>query len=541
MPTAQVSLPLLSQLPPPPTSFITYHDILRKQIRKLRSKIGLKEPQDYSKVEQVFRDNDKTVLSDTDKINHHIWLLVLNAERAWAQGMQLKTEYQTGSSKSSVKRHSQKRFAKAAKWARFVKDHCSQFLDERGVIEVESYENWLQATYALETEDYANAAKLFSEARSVYAKLKEVGALQARSVYAKRCSEIDNLIKYCQYELTRKSGDSGEIQVIQNLLTDEDTAQMLNNRLESVLEEERKKQAASMETVQFLGEEIPVQNERVRVAILKAQGLEKNLPNQKSNEGKLKMYERLLLAYDEGMRILQEDVRKNSTNEEFVQQSRLLNTFLSYNHLMSIVNRNELLVEKIVRQMSRDDSNQGPQDVAHLYDVILQNVEEISDLPQIDSSADMMDTLEAKRAYYRSFKVYYLAMSYQKVNKVREAYALLKKALSTVSAAKAKTRNQQDLLSKLNKLEEQSKRSLLQVHSQNYLDSENSKVRVSKSVMSNMDQYPSDNKIPELIAFPPSFERIPCKPMFFDIAGNNVEVPSFKEEASQKKGWFGIW
>ena len=55
---------------------------------------------------------------------------------------------------------------------------------------------------------------------------------------------------------------------------------------------------------------------------------------------------------------------------------------------------------------------------------------------------------------------------------------------------------------------------------------------------------------PNLVPFPPDFQPIPCKPLFFDIALNQVELPSLDDKLEQKaaaaggitgfiKGWWG--
>ena len=54
---------------------------------------------------------------------------------------------------------------------------------------------------------------------------------------------------------------------------------------------------------------------------------------------------------------------------------------------------------------------------------------------------------------------------------------------------------------------------------------------------------------PNLVPFPPDFQPIPCKPLFFDIALNQVELPSLEDKLEQKpaaggitgflKGWWG--
>ena len=73
-----------------------------------------------------------------------------------------------------------------------------------------------------------------------------------------------------------------------------------------------------------------------------------------------------------------------------------------------------------------------------------------------------------------------------------------------------------------------------------------------------LDDYVDDpsllSKKPNLVPFPPDFEPIPAKPLFFDLALSHVEFPSLDDKLEQKKqgggitglvkgwgGWLGGW
>ena len=57
-------------------------------------------------------------------------------------------------------------------------------------------------------------------------------------------------------------------------------------------------------------------------------------------------------------------------------------------------------------------------------------------------------------------------------------------------------------------------------------------------------------KKPNLVPFPPDFETVPCKPLFFDVAGSMVQLPDLADKIQSKektaggglggmvKGWF---
>ena len=62
--------------------------------------------------------------------------------------------------------------------------------------------------------------------------------------------------------------------------------------------------------------------------------------------------------------------------------------------------------------------------------------------------------------------------------------------------------------------------------------------------MDRLEQYHEDSgltsKAPNLTSFPPEFQPVPCKPLFFDLALNHVEFPSLEDRAEQSKAGGGI-
>lgn len=72
--------------------------------------------------------------------------------------------------------------------------------------------------------------------------------------------------------------------------------------------------------------------------------------------------------------------------------------------------------------------------------------------------------------------------------------------------------------------------------------------------MDRLDEYYEDLSLvsqqPRIAQFPSDFKPIPCKPLFFDLALNQVEFPTLDDKIEQKKGggitgfvrgWLGGW
>ena len=59
-----------------------------------------------------------------------------------------------------------------------------------------------------------------------------------------------------------------------------------------------------------------------------------------------------------------------------------------------------------------------------------------------------------------------------------------------------------------------------------------------------LDTYSEESMIvgkkAKLVHFPPDFQPIPCRPLFFDLALNHVEMPSLDHKLEQKKAGGGL-
>ena len=62
--------------------------------------------------------------------------------------------------------------------------------------------------------------------------------------------------------------------------------------------------------------------------------------------------------------------------------------------------------------------------------------------------------------------------------------------------------------------------------------------------MDRLEAYSEDSSVvskkAKLVQFPPDFQPIPCRPLFFDLALNHVEMPSLEHKLEQKKAAGGI-
>lgn len=64
-------------------------------------------------------------------------------------------------------------------------------------------------------------------------------------------------------------------------------------------------------------------------------------------------------------------------------------------------------------------------------------------------------------------------------------------------------------------------------------------VLFTQPLIERLEDYAEDSSLtskkPNLVSFPPDFEPIPCRPLFFDLALNHIDLPSLEEHLEQKQ------
>lgn len=140
--------------------------------------------------------------------------------------------------------------------------------------------------------------------------------------------------------------------------------------------------------------------------------------------------------------------------------------------------------------------------------------------------------------------------------KWKEAVALYERVNTYVQDAEdhmksAKDAESKSLLESLNELSEKIKGLHYSVHAASILDEEGVTDHISR--LSSKDKRPLSERLhefledprlstkkAELVPFPPEFEPVPCKPLFFDLALSHVTFPSLEDKIEQKKQAGGI-
>lgn len=196
-----------------------------------------------------------------------------------------------------------------------------------------------------------------------------------------------------------------------------------------------------------------------------------------------------------------------------------------------------------------------------LYDLILQSLDTVKELPGVIADAAFLDELDSKQAYFRSLKCLAIGRSQAATGQVPHALALFARALDLAQTASAKLSSQaspsndgssppkldvspKQLKAAVKTLSQQVTRYRAladlkalssSARSNTQLDSRGSKPAPLIEHL-NRNEYIENVDLTNLVNYPPKLRPVPVKPLFFDLAWNYIVYPGQKREETTNVG-----
>uniref|UniRef100_A0A8C0IA97 Signal recognition particle subunit SRP68 n=1 Tax=Bubo bubo TaxID=30461 RepID=A0A8C0IA97_BUBBB len=536
--------------------FQRYRGYCSRRLRRLRKTLNFKMGNRHKFTGKKVTEE---ILSD----NRYLLLILMDAERAWSYAMQLKQEANTEPRKRF---HLLSRLRKAVKHAEELERLCeSNRVDAKTKLEAQAYMAYLTGMLRFEHQEWKAAMEAFNKCKTIYEKLANAFTEEQAVLYNQRVEEISPNIRYCAYNIGDQSAMN---ELMQMRLRSGGTEGLLAEKLEALITQTRAKQAATMSEVEWRGRTVPVKIDKVRIFLLGLADNEAAIVQAENEETKERLFESLLSECRDAIQAVREDLKPDQKQREHslendsgkVSNIQYLHSYLTYIKLSTAIRRNESMAKSLQKallqqQRSEEDGKRTarPQDLIRLYDIILQNLVELTQLPGLEEDKNFQKEIGLKTLVYKAYRCFFIAQSYVLVKKWSEALVLyervLKYARQVQSGAGAYTNSLkelpdvQDLITQVNaeKYSLQAAAILGELHNDTRPLSERFETfcldpsLVSKQV--------------SLVHFPPGFQPIPCKPLFFDLALNHVAFPPLEDKVEQKaksgltgyiKGIFGF-
>ncbi|XP_075870211.1 signal recognition particle subunit SRP68 [Nelusetta ayraudi] len=540
-----------------------YRGYCSRRLRRLRKTLGFKMGNRHKFIGKKITVE---MLSD----NRYLLLVLMEAERAWSYAMQLKQEANTEPRKRF---HLLSRLRKAAKHSENLEKLCeSPNVDAKTKLEAQAYTAYLTGMVEFELQEWKRAMEAFNKCKTIYEKLASAFTEEMAALYRQRVDEISPNIRYCAYNI----GDQNAINDLMQMRLTGGGGGMMAEKLETLITQARTKQAATMSEVEWRGRTVPVKMDKARIFLLGLADNEAAVAQASNEETKEHLYETLLAECRDTIQAVREELkteakqRERSSDNESGKVSNLqfLHSYLSYIKLCTLVKRNESMAHTLhskLKEPDADESKRGPkpQDLIRLYDIILQSLAELATLQGLEDDHAFQKEVSLKTLVYKAYRCFFIAQSYVLVKKWSEALVLYERVLKYAKEVQSKAKSLNNSLKDLPDVQEL----IAEVNAEKYslqaaaiLDTDETveapsqqQVRDNTPLCNRLEAFRLDaslvGKHPNLVQFPPDFQPIPCKPLFFDLALNHVAFPPLDDKVEQKgkggltgyiKGIFGF-
>ncbi|XP_015254604.1 PREDICTED: signal recognition particle subunit SRP68 [Cyprinodon variegatus] len=533
-----------------------YRGYCSRRLRRLRKTLGFKMGNRHK---FVGKKVTVEILSDS----RYLLLVLMEAERAWSYAMQLKQEANTEPRK---KFHLLARLRKAAKHSEKLEKLCeSPRVDAKTKLEAQAYTAYLNGMVHFELQEWKLAMEAFNKCKTIYEKLASAFTEELAVLYRQRVDEISPNIRYCAYNI----GDQNAINDLMQMRLTGGGGGMMAEKLEVITDEKR----LNRRTILTLRLKPETPQQRSFFIYLYINVFSVQAVNEETKEH---LYETLLAECRDTIQAVREELkseakqRERSSDNESGKISNLqfLHSYLTYIKLCTLVKRNESMAHTLqakLKETGADENKRGPrpQDLIRLYDIILQSLAELSTLQGLEDDHTFQKEVSLKTLVYKAYRCFFIAQSYVLVKKWSEALVLYERVLKYAKEVQSKAKNLNNSLKDLPDVQEL----IAEVNAEKYslqaaaiLDTDETpevnsqqQVKDNRPLCEHLDNFHLDKtlvgKHPSLVQFPPEFQPIPCKPLFFDLALNHVAFPPLDDKVEQKgkggltgyiKGIFGF-
>ena len=514
-----------------------YRTYCSKRLQRLRQ--SLKQNTGRSKTMYLKRVVNQIVVDALGVKKEPIrYLLIplMSAERAWSYAMALKQERDT-----RKRFHMIRRFRKAMSYAKSLEVLCNEeptVCDLRTKLESQAYSAYMSGLFLFEREEWFQASEQLKKAQAIYSKLLEnmsVEEPESVELYTQRVNELKPTLRYCAFNLNEK----GANEFIEKLNADDIQDEFLATKLDALMLQERDRKSAQLSEVSWLGKQLPVNKDSVRSFLL---DIDQVLADQDIKMTKL---EKKLFESRDCLQTL----------KEAGQEKGLLFTYVSYIRQRLICKRNLELVKSVKQD----------QDLVRPYETIISSLTEIQSLPLeqqfgAEPVKKLSKQLDAEILAFKAYRCYHIGctgwLDWKK------SIAMLHRSGQYAEAALVTKQLESWLEGSLEELRskaESGKYCLYGENADHHEDDESMNERTKKEsnkkrvLIDRLNEFVDRSQVDKqskLTHFPPHYECVPFKPLFFDLALNSVVFPSLEDEMGANtqntgagitnlvKGWF---
>ncbi|KAI9323660.1 hypothetical protein BX666DRAFT_1889090 [Dichotomocladium elegans] len=504
-----------------------YREHCAHRVRRLRQILKLAKPNNKA-------TNQTKELPATFSDARYLHLYIYEVERAWAYAMELKQEL--ASSMDGRKRHHlRKRLKRASQQAETLYQLCEkQSVERRAAMDVKAYGATMKGYLLAEQQEWQAALNAFVISRVIYEWFaSSTDDQQQETLSYSAIDEIDPHIRLCAYRLQL---DTSNIpQLVDNLKKKTPGIETLEKELAQIAQQKNKERKKLV----WRGMSFEVKNNALSQAI--------------DNAKRQSTAAEAVAAWTEAEKMVKKALKENKEATTKVTSSKSAKSTEDLNGIHAFISYH-LNAQSFKRNMETiSQTKTTPQESVRLYDESLQMIASLRELLiPVEIEAAYEAELDVLEHYHRGYRCLYVAQVYADLNRNAEALALYQRAQSYIVQAKQQFQQisgfSEDALltvsaDDFNSLEQsvlngswkmQAAWHLAHGAEENDLSSKMEQLQLDATgeayLIDHLDTYPASltapgSNVPNLVAFPPRFEPVVCKPFYFDLAANYVQYP----------------
>ncbi|OKL59498.1 hypothetical protein UA08_05406 [Talaromyces atroroseus] len=576
----------------------TYRAQTSRRLHTVRKKLGRTTPKG-----RKYNTEAPITSEDVASNPQSAHILILNAERAWAQAMHMKAVHSADPSAKGVigptRRHIISRLNKASKYAErlvsTLQDQSISSASDIDLLEARAYLALLLGGLYMEKQNWDQCLQQFSLARIIYTAL---GQKERREAYRDLISAtIDPSLRYAAYQLKLSRNKPLPSLAIEYFPGNSDVRAELEKVDPKCLIEDAEGTTRLAdgeveklpETITWSSRAVPIEDASIAQTLAAATAAESKLASflsgrtSASPRDKAAAYDNVILASQEivdATKTAIDDLVNEGVDrgDRRMQALQVIRTAVNYSLVSWRVGRNRvlsgdhdgLLLEsehkrtdarrKASRQESSGRAISQLREKVALYDSILQSIEFVRELPGVAGDSEFVQELEVKLHYFRALRCLAIGRSHSLQGNAKNALALFSRSsdLATSIQKSGKgvatnggpakldvSREEIQFLVTVSQGLEAKYRGLVSLDRLSEKKQDPSRVQLPLS--EKMDEYAVDSvDLNNLVPFPPKMRSIPVKPLFLDVAYNYVQYPREKpdeaeaESTGTRRGWFSF-
>lgn len=447
--------------------------------RRYSAKAPISTEDIKSNHEWVFRIPSGPGAKTTSRFVH---LLLLTAERAWAQAMHMKSTHSadagTKAITGSTRQHISSKLHKASTYAQSLvellqdQEACGATQDD--LFEARAYYISLRGAVEFEKQSWQTCLQSYSEARLIYACLAISGNTKRDDVFKDLLSTtIDPSIRYAAYQSKLPRTTTIDTIVARYIPRDDNkyTQEILKTYPDALNEggSGQKKGAGGEaqdvpKTIRWRSREVDLEDASTALALAVVSGAESKLSSFLSSNPDLDAKAKAA-AYDDVLIPSQDAVDSTKTaidelasegvsqGDRRMQALQITRTAVNYALVGWRIGRNRVLCGSQDGALLEDEMNQKPRrprkdgkphkqqeegtgrkltrlrERVVLYDATLQSLDSVKGLPGVAADQAFVQELDVKREYFASLRCLAIARSHALLSNTKNALALFARAL----------------------------------------------------------------------------------------------------------------